>query len=57
MTFLPVEINGRAGVVEVWLADGTRVSVPCDQRGALRTVIATLLRVARDDRQAEQRAC
>ncbi len=56
MTFLPVEISGGAGV-EVLLPNGTRVSVPCHQRAALRTVIATLLRVARDDRQAEQRPC
>jgi hypothetical protein len=56
MTFLPVAVSGGAGV-EVWLADGTRVSVPCHERGALRTVIAALLRASRGHRQTEQRGC
>jgi hypothetical protein len=56
MTFLPVEISGGTGV-EVWLPDGTRINVPCHQRAALRTVIATLLRASRGNRQTEPSAC
>jgi hypothetical protein len=57
MSFLPLEVvSGRAGV-EVLLPDGTRVSVPCHERAALRTVIGALLRASRVDRQAEPRPC
>ena len=39
LSFLPVQITGASGTVEVVLTNGTRVLVPSSDREALRTVV------------------
>jgi hypothetical protein len=56
LSFLPVEITGGASV-EVLLPSGARVTVPCHDHEAIRTVMAALLSASREDLQSEDRAC
>ena len=55
ISFLPVEITPRA-VVEVLLPGGTRVTIPCHDHEAIRTVLASLLSAPAPSRP-EDRAC
>jgi len=43
LKFVPVQITGRPSI-EVHLPNGTRVTVPCQDRDAIGAVIAALLR-------------
>jgi hypothetical protein len=54
--FLPVEITSRPGI-EVLFPGGARVTVPCHDHEAIRTVMAALLSASREDLQSEDRAC
>ena len=56
LSFLPVEITGGASV-EVLLPSGTRLTVPCHDHEAIRTVMAALLSASREDLRPEDRAC
>jgi transposase-like protein len=56
LSFLPVEITGGASV-EVLLPSGARVTVPCHDQEAIRTVMAALLSSSLEDHQSEDRAC
>ena len=47
--FLPIEITGQASI-EVLLPGGVRVLVPCREQEAIRTVLAILLTLPREDR-------
>lgn len=49
--FVPVQVTGM-GTVEVHLANGIRVTVPCQECDAIRAVIAALV-----SNSAEQRPC
>jgi len=49
LSFLPVEITGGARV-EVLLPSGARLTVPCHDQAAIRTVLATLLSASPEDR-------
>lgn len=42
LSFVPVEITARAGI-EVLLPGGARVTVPCHEHEAIRTVMTSLL--------------
>jgi hypothetical protein len=55
LNFLPVEIAARAGI-EVLLPSGTRLTIPCHDHEAIRTVMATLLNATPPSRP-EDRAC
>ena len=54
--FLPVEIISRPGI-EVLFPGGARVTVPCHDHEAIRTVMAALLSASPEDRRPEDRAC
>ena len=54
--FLPVEITSRPGI-EVLFPGGARVTVPCHDQEAIRTVMAVLLSASPEDRRPEDRAC
>ena len=54
--FLPVEITSRPGI-EVLFPGGARVTVPCHDHEAIRTVMAVLLSASPEDRRPEDRAC
>ena len=56
LSFLPVEITGSASV-EVLLPGGVRLTVPCHDHEALRTVLTALLGVVPLDPRSEARAC
>lgn len=56
LSFLPVEIIGAASV-EVLLPSGARLTVPCHDHEAIRTVIAVLLSAVQLDPRPEDRAC
>jgi hypothetical protein len=56
LSFLPVEITGGTSV-EVLLPSGTRLTVPCHDHEAIRTVLAALLSASREDLRPEDRAC
>lgn len=47
--FIPIELTGQASI-EVHLANGTRLRVPCREQEAIRTVIGALLGDPREDR-------
>jgi hypothetical protein len=47
--FIPIELTGQPSI-EVHLANGTRLLVPCREREAIRTVIGALLGDPREDR-------
>ena len=49
LSFLPVEITGGASI-EVLLSSGARVTVPCHDQEAIRTVMAALLSASLEDR-------
>lgn len=51
LSFLPVEIGGGASI-EVLLSSGARVTVPCHEQEAIRTVMVALLSAS-----PENRAC
>lgn len=55
-SFLPVEITGAASV-EVLLPSGARLTVPCCDHEAIRTVLAAVLSVPRIEFRSEDRAC
>ena len=54
--FLPVEITGAANV-EVLLPSGVRLTVPCCDHEAIRTVLAALLSASLMDSRREDRGC
>jgi hypothetical protein len=54
--FLPVEITSRPGI-EVLFPGGARLTVPCQDQDAIRTVMAALLSASREDLQSEDRTC
>ena len=56
LSFLPVEITGGASV-EVLLPSGARLTVPCHDHEAIRTVMAALLSASLEDHRPEDRAC
>jgi transposase-like protein len=56
MQFVPVEITGGPSV-EVHLANGTRLLVPCHEHQALRVVITALGGGPVEDEWAEDRSC
>lgn len=43
MSFLPIAITAATAQIEVLLANGTRVSVPCHDREVVRIVLSSLL--------------
>lgn len=43
MSFLPIAITAATAQMEVLLANGTRVSVPCHDREVVRIVLSSLL--------------
>jgi transposase-like protein len=56
LSFLPVEITGGASI-EVLLASGARVTVPCHDQEAIRTVMAALLSASPVHSRPEDPAC
>jgi hypothetical protein len=56
LSFLPVEITGGASI-EVLLPSGARVTVPCHDREAIRTVMVALLSASLKDHRPEGHAC
>ena len=56
LSFLPVEITGGASL-EVLLPSGARLTVPCHDHEAIRTVMAALLSTSLEDHRPEDRAC
>ena len=56
LSFLPVEITGSSSV-EVLLPNGARLTIPCHDHEAIRTVLATLLGGVALDPQPEAGAC
>lgn len=51
LSFVPVRVTGMRSI-EVYLANGTRVTVPCQERDAIAAVIAALA-----SKPAEHRPC
>jgi Transposase len=49
LSFLPVELTGGASI-EVLLPSGARVTVPCHDHEAIRTVMGALLSASPEDR-------